>query len=267
MNRLVMTLLTASLTACAATPPNPPASAPAAPVATLGSGLDTAGFDRAVRPQDDLFRFVNGKWLETTPIPADRSNYGAFVALDDQAQADLREIVEAAAQAPARAPGSDTQKIGDFYASFMDAARADALGLQPLAPELARIDALRDRKDLNNYFGYSQRLGVMHPIWLYVAQDEKNTTAYIPYVYQRGLTLPDRDYYLKNDEKFVAIRAKYLSYVTQVLEKARVPDAAAGAQRIMALETRLADAHWTRVQNRDAETTYNRYNIAQAQRS
>ena len=172
--------------------------------------------------------------------------------------------MEAAANAPARTPGSDTQKIGDFYRSHMDAARADALGLQPLAPELARIEMLKDRNELNRYFGYAQRLAVTHPVWLYIAQDERNTTTYIPYVFQKGLTLPDRDYYLKTDEKFVAIRAKYLAFVTQLLEKAGVPDAAAGAKRIMALETRLAEAHWTRVQNRDAVATYNKYSIAQA---
>jgi predicted metalloendopeptidase len=264
MNRFVMTLITASLTACAAPPPSPPPAMAAAPEVKLGTGLDTAGFDRAVRPQDDLFRFVNGKWLETTEIPADRSNYGAFVALDDQAQADLRAIVEEAANAPEHPPGSDAQKIGDFYLSYMDAARADARGLEPLAPELERVEALKDRKDVNSYFGYAQQIGVAHPIWLYIAQDEKNTTAYIPYVYQKGLTLPDRDYYLKTDEKFIAIRAKYLAYVTQVLEKARVADAAAAAQRIMALETRLAEAHWTRVQNRDAVATYNKYSIGDA---
>jgi predicted metalloendopeptidase len=264
MNRIVMTLVTASFTACAAAPENPPAAPPTAPAVQLGTGLDTAGFDLAVRPQDDLFRYVNGKWLETTAIPADRSNYGAFTALDDQAQADLREIVEEAARTPQTVPGSDSQKIGDFYLSFMDTARADSLGLTPLQPALQRIDAIRDRKGVNEYFGYTERLGVIHPIWLYVAQDEKNTTAYIPYVFQKGLTLPDRDYYLKTDEKFVAIRAKYLTYVTRLLEKAGVADAPAAAQRIVALETRLADAHWTRVQNRDAVATYNKYSVALA---
>jgi predicted metalloendopeptidase len=263
MNRFVMTLVTVSLTACATSPESPPAAPPQPPV-QLGSGLDTAGFDRAVRPQDDLFRFVNGKWIETTEIPADRSNYGAFIALDDQAQANLREIVEAASRDPQRAPGSDAQKIGDFYLSYMDTARADALGLTPLKAALEKIAAIRDRNGVNDYFGHTERLGVIHPVWLYVAQDEKNTTAYIPYVFQRGLTLPDRDYYLKADEKFVTIRAKYVAYVTQVLTRAGVADPTDAAQRILALETRLAQAHWTRVQNRDAVATYNKYSIAKA---
>ncbi len=264
MNRIVMTLVTASLTACAAAPRIPPLAPQERLAAELGSGLDTAGFDRSVRPQDDLFRFVNGKWLQTTEIPADRSNYGAFVALDDQAQADLHAIVAAAAQGPARVAGSDAQKIGDFYLSFMDTARADALALTPLASELARIDAIRSREDVNRHFGYAQRLGVTHPIWFYVAQDEKNTTSYISYVFQKGLTLPDRDYYLKTDEKFVAIRAKYLAYIAQLLEQAGVAETQTGARRIMALETRLAEVHWTRVQNRDALATYNKYTLVEA---
>ncbi len=266
MNRIVMTLATASLTACAAALQSPLPAPQAPPQAELGSGLDAAGFDRGVRPQDDLFRFVNGKWLETTEIPADRSNYGAFVALDDQAQADLRAIVEAAANAPSRPAGSDVQKLGDFYLSYMDTARADTLGVVPLAPELARIDAIRSRAEVNRHFGYTQRLGVTHPIWFYVAQDEKNSTAYLSYVFQKGLTLPDRDYYLKTDEKFVAIRTKYLAYVAQLLERAGIEDTEAGARRIMALETRLAQAHWTRVQNRDAVATYNKYTLAEANR-
>jgi predicted metalloendopeptidase len=166
MNRFVMTLVTASLTACAATTESPAPTTPDTPEVKLGTGLDTAGFDRALRPQDDLFRFVNGKWLETTEIPADRSNYGAFVALDDQAQADLRAIVEEAANAKGHAAGSDAQKIGDFYLSYMDEPRANARGLEPLASELGRIDALTDRKALTHYFGYAQQVGVSHPIWL-----------------------------------------------------------------------------------------------------
>jgi len=265
MSRILTMIAIASLAACAAAPPEPTPVAPPA-AAPLGSGLDLAGFKREVRPQDDLFRYVNGTWLETTQIPADRSNYGSFTLLDDEAQAKVRALVEAAAQTPSKQPGSDAQKIGDFYRSFMDTARADALGATPLAPELRRIDALSSRDDVTRQFGHAQRIGVGHPLLFVVDQDEKNTTSYISYVYQRGLTLPDRDYYLKNDEKFVAIRAKYLSYVEQLLELAGVPDVQAQAPRILALETRLAAAQWTRVQNRDALARYNKHTLADADR-
>ena len=263
MNRLAMTILAASLTACIATPESPAPTASASP-ATLGSGLDLAGFDRSLRPQDDLFRYVSGEWLKTAVIPADRANYGAFTMLDDQAQADVHELVEKAANLPHRAPGSDEQKIGDFYLSFMDTARIEELGLAPLKSELARVDAVANRADLVGYMGYAQSIGVLHPLWYFVSQDEKNATAYISNIYQRGLTLPDRDYYLKSDEKYVAIRAKYQAYVANLLKLAGFPNADDGARRIAALENRLAQAHWTRVQNRDAEATYNKYNIAEA---
>jgi len=265
MSRILTMIAIASLTACATAPRESTPVAPPAAVA-LDSGLDFAGFDRAIRPQDDLFRFVNGTWLETTQIPPDRSNYGSFTLLDDEAQANVRALVEQAAQTPAKQPGSDAQKIGDFYRSFMDTARADALGVTPLAPELRRIDALSSRDDVIRQFGHAQRIGVAHPLLFMVDQDEKNTTSYISYVYQRGLTLPDRDYYLKNDEKFVQIRAKYLSYIEQLLELAGVADAQAQAQRILALETRLAAAQWTRVQNRDAIARYNKYTLVDADR-
>lgn len=265
MSRTLTMIAIATLTACATAPQE---STPVAPpvAAATGSGLDLPGFERAVRPQDDLFRFVNGKWLETTQIPADRSNYGSFTLLDDEAQANVRALVEAAAQAPSKQAGSDEQKIGDFYLSFMDTARADELGATPLAPELRRIDAIASRDDLVRQFGYAQRIGVPHPLFFMVDQDEKNTTAYISYVYQRGLTLPDRDYYLKTDEKFVEIRAKYVAYVEQLLELAGLIDASAQARRIVALETRLAGAQWTRVQNRDALARYNKYTLVDAAR-
>jgi putative endopeptidase len=242
----------------------PMAAEPAAPSTPGISGLDLSGYDRSVRPQDDLFRFVNGEWLRRTQIPPDRSNYGAFTALDDKAQSDLKAIIEEAAGATERAAGSDAQKVGDFYLSYMDTARIESLGLTPLHAELERIDRIRDADALVWHMGFSQRLGVAHPVALYVAQDEKNTRRYIPIVYQHGLSLPDRDYYLKTDEKAVALRAKYAAYVTQLLQLAGFKDPAGDAKRIVALETRLAAAHWTRVQNRDAVATYNLFTAASA---
>src|SRR5262245_46420708 len=130
MKRILMTVLTATIASCAAAPEATAPGAPAAsPAPSYGSGLDLAGFDKGVRPQDDLFRFVNGSWLKTAVIPADRANYGAFTMLDDQAQADVHELVEKAANAANKEPGSDTQKVGDLYLSFMNTERIEALGL------------------------------------------------------------------------------------------------------------------------------------------
>ncbi len=263
MNRLIMAIASASVAAGAASSPaSTPSRADSGMV--LGSGLDAAGYDTKVRPQDDLFRHVNGEWLRTAQIPPDKSNYGAFTALDDKAQADLRAIIEEAAAASHRPRGSDAQKVGDFYTSFMDTARVDALGLEPLKKELARVDALADKRDLVRYTGVAQRLGISNPIGFYVAQDEKNTTAYIPIVVQSGLSLPDRDYYLKAEPKYVGIRDKYVAYVTRLAELAGIADPAGAARRILALETRFAEAQWTRVQSRDAIATYNKHTLASA---
>ncbi|NJO13350.1 MAG: class I tRNA ligase family protein, partial [Gammaproteobacteria bacterium] len=259
MNRLVMAIASASIAAAGAA-----ALAAARSPAPGALGLETANFDRSVRPQDDLFRFVNGEWLRKTAIPPDRSNYGSFTALDDKAQADLRALIEEAA-AVANAPqGSDAQKVGDFYRSFMDSARADSLAVQPLQPQFKRIDALADKQALLQFLGEAQYLGFSQPIGLYIAQDEKNTTAYIPIVVQSGITLPDRDYYLKDDAKSAALRDKYVAYIAQLVQLAGLGDGPDSARRIMAFETRLAAAQWTRVQNRDAVATYNKHTLASA---
>jgi predicted metalloendopeptidase len=236
-----------------------------AAASSLSSGLLLDHFDRSVRPQDDFFRFVNGKWLATTEIPADKSNYGMFGMLDDKSEANLRAIIESAASAQAPV-GSDSQKVGDFYASFMDETAAEALGVKPLADELARIEAIRTPRDLSVAFGRMQRIGVSQPFAYFVSIDKKNATSNISYLYQNGLSMPDRDYYLSDDEKMKAARAAHLTYVRDLLAATGDKEAAAAAERIVAIETRLAKAQWTRVENRDANKTYNKYTVADAQK-
>jgi endothelin-converting enzyme len=231
----------------------------------LGSGLLLDHFDRNVRPQDDFYRFVNGTWLATTAIPADKSNYGMFAVLDDKSEANLRVIIEsaAAAQAPA---GSDTQRVGDFYASFMDEATVEAQGIKPLASEMARIDAIRTARDLSVAFGRMQRIGIAQPFAYFVSIDKKNASTNISYLYQNGLSMPDRDYYLSDDDKMKAARAAHRTYVRDVLAASGTKDAQVVADRVIALETRLAKAQWTRVQNRDATKTYNKLTVTDAQK-
>ena len=154
-----------------------------------------------MRPQDDLFRHVNGAWLAKTEIPADKASYGAFDILFDKAQADLRAIVEEAAKSTAKTAGSEAQKIGDFYESFMNEARAEELGLTPLKAELAAIDALKTKTDLARHFARFFKLNLINPMVGYVDGDAQQPTHDILYVYQGGLGLPDRDYYLKNDDE------------------------------------------------------------------
>jgi predicted metalloendopeptidase len=250
---------------CASSPPSEPTPPKQASAGILQSGVYLQNFDKSVRPQDDFYRHVNGRWLESTTIPADRSNYGAFSLLEDGAERNLHAILEeaAAAQAP---QGSDMQKIGDFYSSFMDEAQIEGRGLEPLQGELERIAALSTRKDVAAHIGRSQRLFVSHPFVYFVAIDEKDSTQYLGTIYQTGLGMPDRDYYLSEDPRLAKVREQYRAYVAALLGAAGVPDASAAADKIYALETELARAHWTRVQNRDAEKTYNRYDRAALQK-
>jgi predicted metalloendopeptidase len=257
-NRLAATAAAALLTACVAQGPKqspPPASAAPAPV--LKSGLDLTGFDRAVRPQDDLYRFVGGGWLAKTQIPPDRSNYSTFIILDDLAQEEVKDLIVAASAQSNRAPGSDAQKVGDFYLAYMDTSRVEALGLAPLKDELARIQALATPRDVARYIGRAQRLGVAQPFAWFSTSDNRNSSVYIASVYQRGLTMPDRDYYLSPDEKYASFRLKFAAYVEQLLARAGERNAKSAAARIAALETRIANYQWTKVQNRDPVKTYN----------
>jgi putative endopeptidase len=233
----------------------------AATAGILKSGVYLQNLDKSVRPQDDFYRHINGGWLATAQIPADRSNYGTFTKLQEDAERDLRDILEAAANSKA-APGSDAQKVGDYYASFLDEATVEARGLKPLQDELTRIDALRTKQDVAGYIGRAQRLFVAQPFAYFVAVDEKNSTQYLSTVTQTGLGMPDRDYYLSDDAKLKGIREKYEPYVRDLLALAATPDAAGAAKKIYAIESRIATAHWTRVQNRDAEKTYNRHDRA-----
>ncbi len=222
--------------------------------------LDSTGFDQKVRPQDDLFLAVNGTWLRDTEIPSDKSNYGAFSVLADQAELHIRELIEEAAGTSA-ARGTDAQKVGDFYKSFMDVERVNELSFSPLKTELATIDGLKSREDVVLYFGHLQRIGVTTPMGLFVTIDAKDSTRYLAALVQSGTTLPDRDYYLKDDEESVAAREALSQYIEQVLELIQSDDSSR-ADEIIALEKRLAEAQWSRVELRDAEKRYNLFTVS-----
>jgi putative endopeptidase len=265
--------LMVTLAACA-TPqaPEPPA-APAAPAVAAApatpaqtSGLFLQNFDRAVRPQDDFYRFVNGTWLKHTEIPADKSNYGAFTLLADEAEKNLRVIVEEATAANAAA-GSDQQLLGDFYTSFMDEAKVEQLGLAPLQPELDRIAAIKDRKQLLEYLARAQMIVVSNPIAAYIQPDAKRPDVYTIYADQSGLGMPERDYYLSNDARFTEIRAKYEQHIAKVFALAGRKDSAEAAKRVMAFETRLARASWAPVDLRDVDKIYNPFDVAGAMKA
>jgi putative endopeptidase len=260
-------VFSAALVACATSRPAPTPALPVPPPApALKSGLDLAGFDRSVRPQDDLYRFAGGAWLANTPIPPDRSNYGAFLILDDKAQEEVKQLIVAASEQPNRAPGSDAQKVGDFYLAYMDTARVESLGLAPLREELARIDAISTPRDVARYIGHTQRLGMAQPFAWFSSPDSKDSSVYLGALYQNGLTMPDRDYYLSPDDKYAAFRAKFAVYVEQMLARAGERNAKSAAARIAALETRMANYQWTKVQNRDPVKTYNPMTLPEYQK-
>ncbi|MEZ5288819.1 MAG: M13 family metallopeptidase [Vicinamibacterales bacterium] len=237
-------------------------SAPAADPASRASGIVQASMDPSIRPQDDMFRHVNGAWLAATEIPADKASWGSFDILANKAQSDLRAIAEDAAKQPARAPGSDAQKIGDFYTSFMDEARAERLGLEPLEAELAAIDRIQSKTDLARHFARFSKLNLINPVLVYVDPDARDPQQQALTTFQGGLGLPDRDYYLKDDEKLKEYREKYVTFLSTILGKTGVSSPGAAARDIFVLETEMARAHWTNVENRDAVKTYNKLSTA-----
>ncbi len=238
------------------------ACAPKEQEPVLGLGVDLETFDHNVRAQDDFYQHVNGTWLATTEIPADKSNYGAFTQLFDKSQDDLKVIVEEAANARDKVAGSEVQKVGDFYLSFMNTDKIAEIGLSPIQTELARIEDIGSRDDVVRYIGYNQKLGMATPFLLFINQDNKDTTKYTVYVHQTGIGLPDRDYYL--EDQFAEKREAYVAYIQKMFELAGIEDRADKAEMIMALETRLAEAHWTRVENRDRNKVYNKRTVAEA---
>lgn len=222
-----------------------------------GSGIDMSNFDTTTRLQDDLYQGVNGKWLENTVIPADKSNYGAFTKLRDDSQAALKAIIEKAA-ATSSAQGTDNQKIGDFYNSFMDVDKINSLGAKPLSDQLEQINAAQDHGDIIRLFASLGRQGVTAPFGFYANADAKSSNEMALYLYQSGLTLPDRDYYLKDEEKFSTIRAKYTNYIETLLGKAGIDNVSSAAKNIVTIENAIAKAQWSRTESRNATKRYNK---------
>jgi len=232
-----------------------------APVAELGSGIDKSGFDESVRPQDDFFAYVNGTWVKNTEIPADKARWGTFDALGEQSQRDIRDLVEEVSHTENVEAGSPTQKIRDFYNAYMDDATATAKGIEPIRGDLDAIAAIESMDGVYSMFSKLGVYGVNSPIGLGIFSDMKNPDVNAIYVVQAGLTLPDRDYYLKDDEQFVKGRQLYLKYVTDIFNAAGYDNAADRAERLLNLETKLAEVMWTKEENRDWSKRYNPMNI------
>jgi endothelin-converting enzyme/putative endopeptidase len=216
-----------------------------------------AGMNLDIRPQDDLFGHVNGRWLDEVEIPGDRSSWGPFVQLADDAEAHVREIIEslAAGDTGGNGGGDDARKIATLYASFMDEATIESLGLRPLRPVLEAAASLRDVRDMAGFLGEFEGNGGSGLFLSYVDNDDRDAERNIVYFRQGGLGLPDETYY--RDDKFAEIRDKYVAHLATMFGLAGVDDADERAAAVLRLETRLAEGHWERAETRDVIKTYN----------
>jgi putative endopeptidase len=230
---------------------------------SMKPGIEETSFDHSVRVQDDLFRHVNGTWFKQTQIPEDKSMYGSFHMLADDAEAAVKEILLDASANPKPGPA---QQIGDLYASFMDEVRANELGAAPIAAELKLIEQLTTLDDATKLMGEFSKAGIGGLFGSYVDNDPGNPNRYLVNLYHGGIGLPDEAYY--REEKHAEIRDAYVPHITQMLSLAgwNNPDAEAAAQKIMAFETALAGVHWNNVDSRDAEKTYNLVSFEELQK-
>lgn len=224
------------------------------------SGLYLENMDTSVNPGDNFQMYVNGKWLTETEIPSDKSRYGIFAILRDQSQDNVKAIIEQSAAKGANG-SMDEQKVGGLYASFMDMEKRNALGTTPLDAEFAKIDALSSHNDLTKYFAYANSLGYDVPMGIFVMSDLKDPSSHALYSWQGGLGLPDREYYLNDDEKSVELRAAYVTHVEKMLMLANIDNAGAAAKTIMALESKMAENHMKKEDTRDMMGLYNAFPI------
>ncbi|ATE72401.1 M13 family metallopeptidase [Lysobacter capsici] len=224
----------------------------------LGSfGVDLSAQDKSIKPGDDFNRYVSGHWLDTYQLKDYETSFGSFNMLRDQSEAQVHAIIESLRQRKDLAPGSDAQKLRDYYASYMDRAARDAAGIAPLKPVLDKIAAIDSKGALVDAFGASDLDGTTAPLRFGVDLDRKDPDKYLVGLRVGGLGLPDRDYYLNPDARFVGIRTAYVSHIERMLGFAGVKDAKARAQAVLALETELAKPQWERAQLRDRDKTYN----------
>ncbi len=237
-------------------------------VAQSPKAIDPANMDTSAKPCEDFYQYANGSWIKANPVPADKSRWGSFEQLADQNRDILKTILYEVSAKRDWPKGSIEQKVSDFYASGMDEAAVEKAGIAPLRPWFARLDGLKSPADLPALLGELRLNGLGRGFGFMVAQDSKESTRYIGNLSQGGLGLPDRDYYLKEDAKSKEIRAKYVAHIAKMLELAgEKPDtAAAGAAVVLELETGLARASFTRVENRDPQKTYNKMTLAELEK-
>ena len=220
------------------------------------SGLALQGMDSNVRPQDDFFAYANGRWMRETQIPKDKSSWGSFSILHEKSLDQLQIIIQQAANDNVDDPAQ--QRIGNYYKAFLDTEAIAELDLAPLATELVLIEIMQTHADVATYFGRSNVFGIDSPLNFWVDQDAKDSTRYIAYFTQSGLGLPDRDYYFDTSERGQEILEKYRVYIDQLMTLAKAKVSEQTVDNIIAIETALAAKHWSKVDNRDSDLTYNK---------
>ncbi|MFF1571559.1 M13 family metallopeptidase [Leifsonia sp. NPDC058292] len=221
---------------------------------STASGIDTAELDPAVRPQDDLFRHVNGKWIDRTEIPGDKARWGSFMILAEEAEAAVRDIIQEATSAD---EGTEERKFGDLFTSFMDEERIEQLGVKPIEPQLALASDVDSIPSLLETIGKLERHGLAGFYQLFVDNDPGNPERYLVFAEQAGISLPDESYF--REETFAPIREAFVAHIQRMFELAGFQDAPERAQRVYDLEKDIASHHWDNVKSRDSEKTYNLY--------
>lgn len=227
----------------------------------LTSGIDQSNMDTSVRPQDNFYRYINGGWINRSEIPADKTSIGSFYDLRDSADDNVKAIIEELAATKNLKNGSDEQKVADLFRSYMNIEARDAAGTAPIQPLFDNINNLKDKRELAAFFGENQFVGAGGPLGFYISVDAKNSASYATHIWQSGLGLPDRDYYFNEAERFVELRAGYIAHIENMFNLAGLEGGKAAAQAIMALETQLAEHHWTKVESRDSTKRYNKFNV------
>jgi putative endopeptidase len=228
----------------------------------LASGIDKANIDLSVRPQDNFYSYVNGAWLNAHEIPGDKTAIGSFYDLRDEADDNVKAIIEELAATKNLKMGSDEQKVADLFRSFMDLDTRNTAGTAPVKTIFDDINGLKNKNELATFFGENQKIGVGSPLAFYISVDAKDSTRYATHIWQSGLGLPDRDYYFNEAKRFAALREGYLAHIENIFNLAGLKNGKAAAQTIMTLETKLAGFHWTKVESRDSTKRYNKFNVA-----
>ena len=224
------------------------------------SGIDKSLFSKDVKPGDNFYLYANEKWLTETEIPSDKSNYGIFTVLNDLTQEQVRSLIENASRSESEA-GSAAQKVGDLYNSVLDWEERNESGIEPVKQLVEIVNDVDSHKEVALALGKFAQRGVYGPFAAYVSVDAKKSDQYTVYVTQSGLTLPDRDYYLEDEDRYVKLRGQLKTYVTEMLEALGYDRAKEAADSVLEIESQIAEAHWTKTENRDPVKTYNKKSV------